>query len=461
MERRDFIKLCSMTGLAVAAGATAGRSEAKVQNYTGPLHLFVHQGGGWDVTNICDPKGGASAAEIQGQGESDVMNHYLTSDIGGTAGGVRWAPLETVPDLAADADSQVNTKFFSKFAKDLLVVNGIDMMTNSHDVGTRAIWAGDLTEGKPTVAALIAAALNPESPMAFVSFGGYDVTGGTVASTRLGNIDAIKRLAFPYRKDPNDETELFFSDETQARITKARDERFNAAMKAQRLPRIRTAMSTLYLSRLGQNELKQLVQYLPDDVAGGLVGQVQLVAAAYRAGLCVTANLSTGGWDTHGDDDRGVRDALRGLLGFPAEDFGSGDQYAGTGSGMHGVLEVLKQQSIDSNTVIYCGSDFGRTPGYNMGNGKDHYAVSSMMVMGAVGGKKIKGNRVVGMTDERHSPIDINPDTFEEQAGGKRMKPGHIQNAIRRLAGIEESDVARLFPTTEKADEFANIIAFE
>ncbi|HTJ82549.1 MAG TPA: twin-arginine translocation signal domain-containing protein, partial [Polyangiaceae bacterium] len=186
MERRDFIKLCSMTGLAVAAGASASRSEAKVENYTGPLHLFVHQGGGWDVTNICDPKGGASLAETDTQGESDVMNHYLTSDIGGNAGGVRWAPLETVPQLAADAESLVNKKFFSKFASELLVINGIDMMTNSHDVGTRAIWAGDLTEGKPTVAALIAAALNPESPMAFVSFGGYDITAGTVASTRLG-----------------------------------------------------------------------------------------------------------------------------------------------------------------------------------------------------------------------------------------------------------------------------------
>ena len=459
MERRDFLKLCSMTGLAVVAGATAGRSEAKVEKYTGPLHLFIHQGGGWDVTNICDPKGGASAAEIDTNGESDVMNHYLTSDIGGDAGGVRWAPLETVPGLQGQQGNDVNTKFFSKFKNDLLVINSIDMMTNSHDVGTRAIWAGDLTEGKPTVAALIAASFNPESPMAFISFGGYDVTGGTVASTRLGNVEAIKRLAFPFRKDPNEPESLYLSDATQARITKARTERFEAAMKQQRLPRIRTAMSTLYLSRLGQNELKQLVEFLPEDVMPGLPGAVQLIAAAYRAGLCVSANLSTGGWDTHGNDDQGVRDALGGLLGFPAADE-VGTQYEGYGSGVHGMMEVLKEQTIDNNTVIYMGSDFGRTPGYNMGNGKDHYAVSSMMVMGAVAGKKIKGNRVVGVSDERHMPIDLDPVTLAEKPGGKRIKPGHIQNAIRKLAGMQESDVSRMFPTTESTDEFADIIQF-
>jgi hypothetical protein len=143
------------------------RAARRRSRSTGPP-LFIHQGGGWDVTNICDPKGGASAAEIAGNGESDVMNHYLTSDIGGDAGGVRWAPLETVPGLQGQQGNDVNTKFFSKFKNDLLVINSIDMMTNSHDVGTRAIWAGD--RGKP-IAALIAASFNPESPMAFISCG--------------------------------------------------------------------------------------------------------------------------------------------------------------------------------------------------------------------------------------------------------------------------------------------------
>ena len=66
------------------------------------------------------------------------------------------------------------------------------------------------------------------------------------------------------------------------------------------------------------------------------------------------------------------------------------------------------------------------------------------------------GGVVVGQV----SKIDLDPKTLAAQPGGKRIKPGHIQNAIRKLAGMQESDVARMFPTTESVDEFADIIQF-
>jgi hypothetical protein len=83
-----------------------------------------------------------------------------------------------------------------------------------------------------------------------------------------------------------------------------------------------------------------------------------------------------------------------------------------------------------------------------------------MMVMGGVGGKRIAGNRVVGATDERHNLLDVDPKTLAV-GDGKRIKPGHVQNAIRRLAGIENSDVVRNFPTLEDASEFADLIKLE
>jgi hypothetical protein len=454
MERRDFLKLCSMTGLAVVAGTTASASTEAAELYDGPLHLFVHQGGGWDVTSVCDPKGSS-------EGETDPMNKYPVSAIEGqaTQGNIRWAPMELSPDTQADPRAGANRAFFTKHANDLLVINGIDMMTNSHDVGTRAIWAGDLTEGKPTVAALIAAAFMPEGPMSFVSFGGYDVTGGVIAATRLGNVEAIKRLAFPYRRDPSDEASLYLTEATQSRIADARKARHEARIAKQRLPRVRESMSVLYLSRLGQNELKRLVGEL-DKIGGnleqGLAGATQLVIAAYKAGLCVSANLSTGGWDTHGNNDTGVVNALNGLLGDPNRSGGEGDRH----TGVTRMMELLEESDIRDNSVVYMGSDFGRTPGYNEGNGKDHWAVSSMMVMGSVRGRRIAGNRVVGATDERHNPLDVDTKTLEV-GSGKRIKPGHVQNAIRRLAGIEEAEIVRNFPTTEDPGEFANLIELE
>ena len=44
--------------------------------------------------------------------------------------------------------------FFEKYQNDLLVINGIDNQTVSHDVGRRNTWSGTTREGHPCVAAL-------------------------------------------------------------------------------------------------------------------------------------------------------------------------------------------------------------------------------------------------------------------------------------------------------------------
>ncbi len=436
MERRDFLKLCSMTGLAVVAGGTAysEESQAQLKEYTGPLHIFIHAGGGWDVTSVCDPKGNGQSVATN---NADDMNHYATGDIR-QEGNIRWAPMSTL-----NAANTANDDFFGALWQDLLVVNGIDMATNSHDVGTRAIWAGSLIEGKPTVAALIAAAHNREAPMAFIAFGGYSVTSGEVAATRLGGIDAIRRLAFPNVADTNgDERTLYQSDATVERMRVARDARHEAKMKSVLLPRTQNSMGTLHLARLGSNELRLLTEYLPDTIEGGMVGAVQVAIAAYKAGICVSCNVSSGGFDTHGDNDNGVGGALNNLLGTEAN-----------GRGALRISRLLEENNLRDNSVVYIGSDFGRTPAYNMGNGKDHWSISSMLMFGAVNGKKIVGNRVVGATNDRHSPFGVDPATLEvRETGGVRITPGHINRAIRRMAGILESDVSKKYPITEPDD---------
>jgi hypothetical protein len=436
MERRDFLKLCSMTGLAVVAGGTAysEESRADLNEYTGPLHIFLHAGGGWDVTSVCDPKGNGQSAPSQ---NPDDMNHYSTAGIR-NVGNIRYAPMdEVVPGFTANDD------FFQTLGPDLLVINGIDMATNSHDVGTRAIWAGTLIEGKPTVAALIAAAHNREAPMAFIAFGGYSVTGGEVAATRLGGIDAIRRLAFPnVAQADGDNRVLYQSDATIERMRVARDARHEAKLASQMLPRTRGSMGTLHLARLGSNELKLLTEFLPDDIEGGMVGAVQVAIAAYKAGICVSCNISSGGFDTHGNNDQGVANALTNLLGTTAN-----------GRGALRVAQLLEENDLRSNSVVYIGSDFGRTPAYNDGDGKDHWAISSMMMFGAVNGKKIIGNRVVGATNDGHSPFGVDPATLEvRETGGVRITPGHINRAIRRMAGMLESDVSKKYPIMEPDD---------
>lgn len=435
LDRRDFIKMCSMTGLAVTVGSMSEKEAEAAASHS--FVILYHAGGGWTVTHICDPKPAGSAAEVAAPAPKDVMSNYTQI---GTAGNLRYAPLETLPN-ANGAGTEIGT-FFQRHYSELLVINGIDMATNAHDVGTRAIWAGDMAEGKPTVAALLSAGLAPGAPMGYISAGGYDVTAGVAPATRLGNIDTVKRVAFPYRANPDNEDDLYLTEATAQRIQAARQERFDVKSKQQRLPRLKTAMNRLHLARLGQNELKLLMEYLPDQnqLEGGMVGSVQLAAAAFRAGLCAVVSIGSGGWDNHDSVDQNLIQRTDNL--FPQ---------------ISRITEVLEEVGIRDRSAIFMGSDFGRTPGYNDGNGKDHWAVSSMMVMGYVNGRQIAGNREVGVTDEGHNPVGLDP-ISAQPGGNKRIGVGHIQNAIRKLYGIQDSPESRLFPSNAPQSEFPDLI---
>jgi uncharacterized protein (DUF1501 family) len=100
--------------------------------------------------------------------------------------------------------------------------------------------------------------------------------------------------------------------------------------------------------------------------------------------------------------------------------------------------------------VLVVGSDFGRTPGYNDGNGKDHWPITSMMALGA----GIRGNRVVGGTDDRHRALKVNPTTLLPDDGGIVLRPEHVHRALRRLAGIDQDEIIlKQFPLA--TDELA------
>lgn len=419
MERRDFLKMASMAGLGVVAGGLPLAGDAKAEAaYEGTLWITIHAGGGWDPTSLCDPKGS------QGMADTDPMNHYLATDIG-NAGAFQYAP-----DPAG-----ANQLFFEKYANRLMVINGIDTQTNSHDVGTRITWSGSLIENRPSFSALVAAHYGSKLPMGFISNGGYDTTAGVVAVTRVGDQNVIQRVAYPDIIDPiYDENQTpYHHADTTARIRAARDKRHEAYLAKQQLPRLQHSMSTLYTARFGQNDLKKLSQFLPppDMLGQGLIRQVNFALAAYQAGICVSANLSTGGFDTHGNNDPQQFARLADIL--EAIDF---------------LMEESAKRGIGDKVVVMAGSDFGRTPGYNSDDGKDHWNITSMLLMGA----GIPQGKLVGKTTDRHSAVKLDPVTLQESSGGLTLKPGHIHRALRKLAGIDQSEVLKGAGLKEEED---------
>ena len=108
-----------------------------------------------------------------------------------------------------------------------------------------------------------------------------------------------------------------------------------------------------------------------------------------------------------------------------------------------------------NKVVITVGSDFGRTPYYNTGGGKDHWPIGSALLIqkGATW-----GNRVVGATDGVHNALKINPTTLkvDSSSAGIKLEPKHLQQAIRQLAGVDKSAAALEFPLNAEAVDFFN-----
>src|SRR5690349_7134723 len=60
-SRREFLKLCGMAGLGVAAPfvfpGASGAETRDASPYEGPYYVVFNASGGWDTTYLMDPKG--------------------------------------------------------------------------------------------------------------------------------------------------------------------------------------------------------------------------------------------------------------------------------------------------------------------------------------------------------------------------------------------------------------------
>ena len=149
---------------------------------------------------------------------------------------------------------------------------------------------------------------------------------------------------------------------------------------------------------------------------------------AYKSGLSAVATMSMGGYDTHGNTDATTTQRLTDLV-----------------TGVNATLQAAIDLDMQNDVIMVIGSDFGRTPQYNGGMGKDHWSVGANLVIDLSG--EIPGDRVVGDTDEFLRYKKINPDTLAEDPSGVAIKPGHIHKWLRNITGIEDNDVVKLFPT--------------
>ena len=89
--------------------------------------------------------------------------------------------------------------------------------------------------------------------------------------------------------------------------------------------------------------------------------------------------VSDGGWDTHADNFKGLRNRM------PPVD-----------QAIPELLSDLEDRGLLDTTLVLWLTDFGRTPQVNSASGRDHWASAGFAIMAGAG---IPGGSVLGRTD--------------------------------------------------------------
>ena len=415
MSRRNFLKRCGLAGLGFAApvysqavlGSTG--TNAETEGYPGPYYVVYNASGGWDTTYLMDPKGVDGINRLYQQG--DIL----------TVGNHRVAPI-----AKHIAKGMSNEDFFAKYGSELCVFNGLDLSVNNHTPCARYMATGKLDSlAYPTFPALVAACYGAEAPLAFLTFGNYSATGNLVPMSRVPYLQSLRLLA---RADSVEGGTHPYQDAFVAdRIERALEGQFEARVSDARLPRVERSQSMLYAAQTNSKALRRVVPFLPKEPAKERLAQQNDIAlAAFKAGVCVSANLSIGQFDSHNNNDA---DQMKLIPEFLA--------------GIDDLLCKAEALEIRDKLVVIIQSEMGRTPNYNNGNGKDHWSISSIMFLGP----GIGGNRLIGATDEKQQLVPIDPQTLKiDPVGGIRVRPEHIHQSLREFASIENHPLSQRFP---------------
>lgn len=418
--RRNFLQACGVAGLGLAlpVGQAEPVSAAPANEpYAGPYYIVFNASGGWDTTYLMDPKGIKGMNRLYEHG--DILTH----------GAHRYAPN------AKHAQGGLsNEDFYSKLGGELLTFNGLDYAVNNHSPGARYMATGKLDSlAYPTFAALVAGCVGPTCPLAFLTFGNYSTTGNVVAMSRVPYLPSLQRIANADSIEGNLRSpyhDKFVLDRIEQALAKNRSAQENEPA----LPRMERAGSMLYAAQLNSKALERVTPHIPATLPKErLSQQAEIALCSFKAGVCVSANLTISQFDSHANNDPDQMKLIPELL-----------------AGIVYTLRRAEELKIREQIVVIMQSEMGRTPNYNNQNGKDHWSIGSVMFLGP----KIKGNRVIGETDDQLFQVPVNPATLAcDKDKGIRVRPEHIHTALREFAGIANHPLSKKFPLEVTAKE--------
>lgn len=402
MKRRNFLQLSALSALLLLTPKDANAYEYKP--YSGPLWIFIECIGGWDTTLLCN--------------HQPTLNRLPQAQVKKKVGNIEYVGLSDKVD-----------NFFSEHYQDLLVINGLSSQTNSHGAGNVNLLSGRLERGFPTFGALINSAYRLDSPVGHIlTEGGYRFSANLANTTVVrsgGNIVSLTSFDKDYKG------ESYLPQSITQKLEAAKIKRLERLLQKHSSEAIKESISSYTSAKKSTTQLEALVPYLSQGITntnpkyqGGMYQSTHVGIAAYKANkMCLVINSRSagarGGMDTHTVHDTQHPLCIDAIV-----------------EQIDAIVEDLKLMGVYDDTVIVVGSDMGRTPTYNKFDGKDHWPITSMLLLGG----RVQGNQMIGATTENLLAKKIDAQTLdvvEDDAQGIELSYPEMHQLFRRYSNVD------------------------
>ncbi len=398
------------TAAATSAGAMGLRNSARAATDRGPKNLIiVVANGGWDTTFSMDPKPGLSTID---------------------------APIGDIEEFSGipvftDPSRPVARAFFEAHAGITTVVNGLTVQSLVHTDCAKRVMTGTASDTAPDFGAIVAHELGRELPAPYLVLGQTSFTGPYASiAARAGTANQIGTLLDPARAFPTEQgdfTPRFAPDMAEAELIRA-----HVLARAERDKALRGIVGINesryrdFIESLARgDELAAAAEFGEFNYTLDLGVQSQLALDVLEQEISRVVQMEMGNFDTHNfNDAQGPNQELMfaGLAGLIDELSIRDGAEAGN-------------KMIDE-TVVVIVSEMGRTPLLNEMMGKDHWPVTSALVMG--GGTS--GGRVLGATDNDFLSVPLNLQTGETDPDGEQLEYTSFAAGLLGLVGVDPSE---------------------
>ena len=402
INRRQF--LAGSIATMAASGLPWARTFAQAQAGQPERNLVVvFVSGGWDVTASIDPKPGLTTVDAP-PGQVGLFKN--------------------IPVLTGD-DRPLVADFFTRWADVTAVINGIEVRSIAHEECTKRILTGTNDASRPDIGAIAASTLGANLPVPYMVLGDNAFTGPYGGLTgRAGTSGQFITLLHPdaaYSRQfggpspfapESSEAALIKSYVTERALEHKASVGAGSGGEGARLDDFLRSLSN-------RDKIKPLLSSV-DGFSSQLefLPQIDLAVKVLKEGLSrATLIQHPGSWDTHADNDARQITLIQDLYG-----------------GLNTLLQRLEEEGLFESTVVVVTSEMSRTPKLNDALGKDHWPITSALVIGA----DVQGGQVFGGTDDDQNALPTSLQTGKPGEGAEqKISSSNFAAGVLDLVGVD------------------------